>query len=37
MFVKTLSSAEVQATLLMWTWIGDEGATTVSCWGRGLT
>ena len=37
-FVKPLiSSAEIQGTILMWTWIGegDEGATTVSCLGRG--
>ena len=31
-FVKPLiSGAEIQGTVLMWTWIGDEGATTFCC------
>jgi hypothetical protein len=31
-----ISSAEIQGTVPMWTWIGDEGATTFSYEGRGL-
>ena len=35
-FVKPLiSSAEIRGTVLIWTWIGDEGATTFNCEGRG--
>src|SRR5438093_1748274 len=35
-FVRPLiSSAEIQGTVLMFTWIGDEGAATFSCSGRG--
>ena len=26
-----ISGAEIQGSVLMWTWIGDEGATTFSC------
>jgi len=26
-----ISSAEIQGTVLMWAWIGDEGGTTFSC------